>query len=69
MLRRSSNHRNALRETDVPPFTATSSNAQLEALRHAGRRNVASSCDAAKKNGRMQILFTSIVAVGLMLAQ
>ncbi len=43
MLRRSSYHRNELRETYVPPLSATSSNARLEALPHANWRKLAGS--------------------------
>src|SRR5258708_32711083 len=39
--RRSSYHRNELRETYVPPLTATSGNARFEALRHSSRRHLA----------------------------
>ncbi len=43
MFRRSSNHRNEIRETYVPPLTATSSNARFESLRHSNWRNLAGS--------------------------
>ena len=44
MFRRSSNHRNEIRETYVPPLTAASGNARFESLRHSNWRNKQKEC-------------------------
>ncbi len=43
MFRRSSNHRNELRETYVPPLIAASGNARFESLRHSNWQDLAGS--------------------------